>query len=491
MDLTPYSGIAPYFDGGAPTWVSDELDRERLQAYAAYERIYDSTPDAFRLQMRGTNASPIYIPSGRIIVNTTCRYVGAHFAVNVSPTGGGKDTEDVVAARQAIAELMRRERFKSQFNGNKRWGAIRGDWLWHVTGDASREAGRRISINVIDAGMYFPITMDDDVDTVIGCHLAEQTVDDQGNPRIKRTTYRKVTGRGGPSPITVESGLFKVDKWGMPGFFPEEILIPVTQLPPSITAIPVYHHRNDVQPANPFGRSEMAGVERLMAGINQTMSDEELALVLLGVGAYWTDAPTPKDAQGNDIAWRIGPGHFLHVQAGERIGRLEGVSTFGPFGEHYERLVKSLREGAGTPDIAVGVVGVDIAESGISRLLQLAPMLAKAEERNDELIDTQTRMWFDIVNGWMPAFEILAFDDVTVEAACGSAVPQDRAERFRELSQLKTDGIIDSEFYRAEVAKMGYVFPDGMAERAKAEHDEALGVDIAAVRTNEEIANGQ
>jgi hypothetical protein len=467
--FTPYSTASPLF-GQKPGWLTNDLDIARIQSYQLYEEIYWTAPDTFKISFRGTNDKAIYIPSARTVVDTTDRYTGAQFAVRFTDrTTGASDTPDAVAARLAFRDLFARERFLSKYDGNKLYGIMRGDWVWHVTADPNKPQGSRVSIVSIDPGMYFPITDENNVDDVIGCHLAV-LITTQGGERIHRLTYRKELDSAGipTGAITVEEGLFKLDKWEMPNERPEVIIRPPTVLPPSITALPVYHIKNFEEPGNPFGSSDIRGFEALMARINQTVSDEDLALALEGIGMYATDAPEPTDEEGTTIGWRLGPGRVVKVPEGTSFNRVSGVGSVVPYGDHFDRLVTSLRQAAATPDVAIGTVDVQVAQSGIALALQLSPLVAKVGKKNNLITDVHTQMMFDILNGWYPAYEQTTFDNLFTEVLLGSAVPIDRAERVAELNDMIDRGVIDDQYYRDEMTKLGYVFPSDMATRVKA-----------------------
>jgi hypothetical protein len=464
--FTPYSTGVSLF-GTKPSWIPSELDQLRFQSYQLYPEIYWNVDEIFKLATRGTNDKPIYIPTARTIIDTTNRYTAPQFGVAVT-SKTGVSTPDVIACQMILQDFMARERFKSKFSGAKRYGLIQGDWIWHVTADPSKTVGSRLSITALDPGMYFPIWADDDLDRVIGCHLVEQTFNEKGDAKIRRLTYRKAdNGR-----VTVEDAVFGVDDWEGPNARPETILRAVEELPETITALPVYHVKNFEEPGNPFGSSEIRGFERIMAAINQSISDEDLALALDGIGMYATDAPHPTHPDtGARVPWQLGPGRVIHHPADSKFGRVSGVGSLGPFQDHLAFLINQLREGSNTPDIAVGNVDVKVAQSGIALSLQLSPMLAKASEKNELILDVHTQLFYDLVNGWYPAFEETTFTDVIVTPVCGDAVPVDRAARFTELNDMLDRGVIDTGYYRTEAAKLGYVFPEGMAEAAKTEFD--------------------
>ena len=484
-EFTPYSTGAAFF-GQKPAYVSDDLDAQRLQSYRLYEQLYWNVPDILKVALRGSNSQPIYIPSTRTIVDTTNRYLGADFQVVAisDPRVAGGSADAVVAAQLAIADLIRRERYKSKFNGKKRYGLIWGDSIWHVTADPDKPQGSRISMRALDPSMYFPITDEDAIETVIGCHLVQPTTNDAGDPRIRRLTYRKAdNGR-----ITVEEGLFEVDKWEDDTIAPEVVIQLVTELPEQITALPVYHTKNTETPGDPFGSSEVRGLERIMGAINQTVSDEDLTAALQGVGMYATDASRPVDPDTNKPTnWLMGPGRVIHHdgKSFDKLGGAQGIADV--YGVHYDRLWDALYNVSGTPEIAVGAVDVSVAQSGVALQLQLGPMLAKAGEKNQLLVDTETQMWHDIMMMWMDAYESSNFAGVDVVCVAGDAIPVDRVQRFTELNDMLDRGVIDSDFYRKEVAKLGYSFPDGIGAKADAEFKARNEAQLGTAQLNQEI----
>lgn len=475
--FTPYSTGAEFF-GTKPSWIPDELDILRIQSYQAYEEMYWNVPDVMKVSLRGSNSLPMYVPSARTIIDTTNRYYGTDFRVVC-----GGEGQAVAAAQLAIADLFKREKFRSKFNGAKRYTLIQGDQIWHLTADESKAAGSRLRLTALDPAMYFPITDEEDVDRVIGCHLVELISTADGD-RIRRLTYRKADNGG----ITVEEGIFKTDKWGGPEDTPEEVIRPVTPLPDIITSLPVYHTKNTDTPGDPFGSSEVRGLERLFAGINQAMSDEDLALALMGIGMYATDASQPVDPRTRQpVAWQLGPGKVIHHD-GTKFDKVGGVSGLSDsYGAHYDRLWQAIKQASSTPDVAIGSVDVAIAQSGIALALQLSPMLAKAGEKNDLLLDTQNQLWFDLMTMWMPAYEQTTFTGVTYDCVVSNGVPIDREARFAELDSMLASGVIDTEYYREEAKKLGYVFPEGMGKRADDEFEKRKAMtDGFADRVDEE-----
>lgn len=492
--FTPYSTAEGLF-GAKPSWIQSMLDQQRILSYQLYEEIYWNVPETFKLTARGNEDKPIYVPTARTIVDTTNRYVGAKLDFAVDPMLGSPN--DQAALQLAMRSLFARERFRSQFAANKRFGLIRGDWLWHVTADPAKPAGSRISIRPVDPASYFPIYAEDDIDRVVGCHLVDQFEDPQDNnkTKIRRQTYRKSeNGR-----ITVEEGIFEVDKWEGPQYKPAKVIRALTELPPQITALPVYHIRNFEEPGNPFGSSELRGLERIMAAINQSVSDEELALALEGLGMYATDSEAPVDENGEDSDWILGPGRVIELSDGKKWERVDGINSVIPYQDHIKMLVNFLNEASATPDVARGKVDVSVAESGVSLMLQMGPMLSKADEKDTIILDVHTQFFFDLTRGWFPAYESMSFGDAYALPTLGDKLPLDRAAKFKELNDMLAGQVISAAFYRAEATKLGYTFPDdigidiveeqaAMAEATSVPDPFSDRVDTEAAATDEEVA---
>jgi hypothetical protein len=447
--------------------------------------MYWNSPDTFKISLRGTNSLPIYIPSARVIVDTTARYVATDLSVVV----GGTSTADVAAAQMALNDLIKRERFRSRFSGAKRYGLIQGDWVWHITADANKEVGSRLRLTALDPSLYFPVTSPDDVDRIVAVHLAQAVTTSDGE-RVRRLTYRKAEGGG----ITVSEGLFETEGWFSLDANPEKVIRAEEPLPPDITSLPVYHTKNTEEPGNPFGSSELRGLERVMGGINQTMSDEDLALALMGIGMWATDASHPIDPEtGKRVNWQLGPGRVVHHD-GSSFDRVAGVGNLSEsYGAHYDRLWEAVFRASGTPEVAVGKVDVSVAQSGVALQIQLGPMLSKARDKNELVLDSHNQMFWDIIRQWMPAYEETTFsEDVTVECATGSAVPVDREQRFAELNDMLDRGVIDTEYYRTEAKKLGYEFPTTIAATATAEWEKRQAMsDGFADRVDSELGTSE
>lgn len=441
--FTPYSTIAPYF-GVLPSWVP-LADQDRIASYQTYEEIYWNHPETFKLVLRGTENKAIYIPSGRTIVDTAHRYVGKALKWRPDPLGG--TTADQQNLMLAFNNLFMREAFASKYNSNKRYGLMRGDWVFHVTGDDLKPQGERLSIHAVDPASYFPITEDQlfkgGSSTRVGkVHLAEQFIDVDGiygaknKTLVRRQTYQKVVQGNGTVLIESSTLISDPDKWFDDTKAGTAFEVRPFTLDPRITQIPVFAIRNFDEPGNLFGSSEMRGLERLMAGINQAVSDTDISLALEGLGVYTTESGGPIDADGNDVDWIIGPGRV--IENVKDFKRINGVSTVKPSQDHVNLLSQFMKEASGTPDAAIGKIDVTVAESGVALALELGPMLSKAAEKDVIILDVLAQMAFNLSTMWFPVYEGANFGDARLLPVLNEAdkLPINRVAVVAEVTTM-------------------------------------------------------
>ena len=478
-----------------------QADQERIAAYALYEDMYWNQPDTFKVMQRGTDAAPIYIPSARVIIDATNRFLAKDWDFVIDPTRG--TPADQLLLRQAMERLFKRELFWTKFATQKKFGLIRGDSCWHIVGNGDKAAGSRLSIYEVDPASYFPIYEDDNLDRLVGCHLVDQ-VQYEKKVVIRRQTYRKdpSTGR-----ITTETALFEAGAWddrdtdpyvtGPSGIAAPKLkllkqLVPVTELDPRITSLPVYHIKNNRTPASPFGSSELRGLERIAVAVNQAISDQELALALDGIGLYATTSGPPVDADGNETNWTLGPGRVVELEDGTEFKRVSGVTSL-PALDHTRFLLEQQRLAAGVPDIAVGMVDVQVAESGIALQLKMAPLLAKNEEKEAEMLGVYDHMLYDLKSQWLPVYEGLNVPDTEINSIVQDPMPVNHKDRVAEILQLLSANVISAAYARERLTGLGYDFPAEMGLDIVQEAQalaEAVGYDPFASRVADELNQG-
>lgn len=496
------------FGRAKPTHITEDAveDLNRVTAYETYEDIFHNVPDIFKVTVKvdaGNEILQRFVPSARSIVEACNRYLckdlqwkakPADAATAVDPSGAGTSGGDeaVGEALSLLEALFVREEFGPKFLSMKRWMLIRGDGMFHLTADPLKPEGTRLRITELNPGSYFAIEDPADSERVIGCYIVNLIADDEDEEIAARLEYRKVVdedvsalANGAPlGSIFMRLGFYELDGWDDRGGEDTEAVAPPsrfgadrfasllegTALPAEITALPVYHIRNNRRGNSIFGTSEIQGIETLISGINQTATDQDLAVALQGLGVYWTDSGKSRDEDGNVVPWKISPASMIEVQDGKKIGRVEGISSVEPSVGHIDMLKREARETTGTPDIAIGSVDVASAESGVALSIKMAPILEKNAEKQEDIGNKLDQFAFDLLNGWLPAYEGYSPQGVTVTAEFGPALPINRKEVVEEIVALVGAKIISADFGRVLLEnQLGYTFPTGMLEAITAE----------------------
>lgn len=501
-----YESIKLFFGDADRNLAASVDDQDRIRAYDAYENIYNNNPETFALVRRGEDDRPMYIPSAKKIVEATNRFlaVGWNYAVskNKGTSGEQKSTEEFLRI------LFKRERVYSKFGFQRRWGLVRGDAIWHIIADDTKPQGQRLTIQEVKPHHYFPIKDDiENPDRVTGVHLCDTIPDprDKKKQVARRQTYRKITNDLGIlTGVESSLGLYEIGKWDDRSLEPNELVkIKTVREPfilPGIMAIPVYHIPNGYAGSGKFGTSQIAGIESVIAGVNQSLSDEALALTMQGLGMYVTNAGPALDANGQEADYEIGPARVLELPTDGKLERISGVTSVAPMIEHMNFALQEAQLGAGIPDIAAGKVDVSIAESGISLKLQMAPILAQNKEREDDMLGVYDQMIYDILNFWLPAFEQFS-DGVECEVAfvVEDPLPKNREAEIAELIQLVTPvypgmpPLITVQMAVDRLTELGYEYPaNALAKlREDAAKAGASGTrDEQANRFEEELAAG-
>jgi hypothetical protein len=202
---------------------------------------------------------------------------------------------------------MARERWMSKFHIAKHSGVTRGDYIIHIYADENKEPGTRVSINTVHPAAYFPVYDDWNPDKLIRVHLAEvyeRFEDGRMKTYIRKLTYEYIF-TANRRRVSRTEGMFEVKDWFDPAKAEMvKSLLKKTELPEEIDTIPVYIFPNQEWQGGDFGRSELSGFERIFQAIDQTMTDEEMALALEGLGVYATDAA------GQAGWWKYRQGHI-------------------------------------------------------------------------------------------------------------------------------------------------------------------------------------
>lgn len=496
---TPYQTARTFVDS-LPSWMSVE-DGERISAYTVYEMMYKNIPETFALMMRGTEDKPIYVPSTRAMIEAKNRFVAQHWNYFVDPAVGTSGDQEAVG--MMLKSLFRREEMYAKFNTNRRWGLIRGDSLWHIVADDTKPETQRVSIYEVDPSSYFPIPDPNDDTKIIGVHLVDQMVNDDDEVIIRRHTYRKDPEAGGQ--IFTQLAFFELDawddRWGStqtltkatpPGTLSEaqKLLMTGFYLDARITSLPIYHVKNRRETNNPFGVSEIQGMERVYSGINQLISDTELGHSLDGIGVYVTTSSPPIDATtGEEQPWRIKPGGVLEIDPEADWKRVNGVHDV-PGLQIADWLTDASQVAAGVPDIALGAVDVHIAESGIALALKMAPMLKQAEDQEQVILDVMDHLMWDLTHMWLPVYEGTP-DQVDVLTTVQDPMPVDKQAEFDRIITLYKEGLVTGDWAREKLGELGF---EGLENMGAAVIEEtaakAAATDPLAARTDVELAGG-
>lgn len=468
--------------------IVSDIDKVRVNAYDLYDGFYHNRQESLKVYVRGDDQNPIYIPSAKKIIEATSRYLMVNFdyftkAPDAEPLPGeeesdapvtGDTAEDTRTVDGYFAKMFKREKVKAKFIRQKRYSLIRGDAFWYITADPNKEQGARLSLHELDPRHYFPIEDPNDTDRVIGCHIVDlvpdpRKPDDLTAQVARRQTYRKDTGPDGKlRAVTSERLCFEIGKWDdrvkaneiVPVPNPDQDM-PLADLPPQITQLPVYHLKNSSLPNATFGMSEISGLETAILSINQTITDEDLTMIMQGLGMYVTNAGPPEDG-----AWNVGPGQVIETGQDQRFERVTGVSSVSPYTEHMKTMDDAIVQGSGTPEIAIGIADVAVAESGIALMLQMGPILAKNAEKELEFLLTHDQMFYDIVNMWLPAYEEIDPGGNEVLTIVDNPMPVNRDAKVQELMLLYTSGVITLSMVVSALMELGYQFPSSDPQMA-------------------------
>lgn len=522
--LSPWK-TAEIFGREAPTHVPAEApdDAARLRAYETYEDLYTNQTDIFAVTVTVEGGNENYrrfIPSARTLVEATNRYLarGLDFKAvapaATSSTGatspGGQAAagdEQISGVLATLDALFTREEFGAKFLSLKRWALIRGDALLHITADESKPQGTRLRIVEIAANTYFALEDPADSERVIGCYLINIIKNDDDEDIAARLEYRKAVDDATAAALGVPLGsifvklsFYETDGWDdrrkaddlkpvdPPARFTDGdrfvALLAGMPMDPAITSLPVYHFRNKRRGGSMWGTSEIQGLETLIIGINQTTTDEEVSVALAGIGVYATDSGRPVDDQNQPVDWVIAPASIVELETGKSLTRVQGVTTVQPMQDHISLLDGKARESSATPDIAVGRVDGASVASGVALAIQMAPMVAKVEEAEEEFKGKLDQFLFDLLTMWLPAFEGFNAGGVVVTSEFADPLPKNIDEIIKRAVDLVTAKIASAEWARGYLAdQLGLTFASNegqiIADEAEALMD-ATGAQLAA-----------
>jgi hypothetical protein len=444
-----------------PSWLPDD-EGLRVGSYRLYDVLYWNDVGDFQLTLRGDEDFPIYIPSARRIVKTFCRYAARAAQLNFI----SDNADQVVVAREAFKKLFARERFWTKFHSEKIRGSIRGDWVFMILADPDKPEGSRISIKTVHPGNYFPLTNPEDDSERWGAQIMEE-VQLGDKVYIKVQEWLKVDHPLHPSygaadgsvvPIQYSQLVYETDNFKDVS---QRKVFRVDQPPvllDGITALPLYHIRTNADPEDKYGVSDLSGIERIFLAINQTATDQDVALAMAGLGMYASDS-TPVGPGNEATDWVIGPKRVVEVPPEGKFERVSGVASVEPTIQHMEWIQQQAQSLQGINEIALGNVDVSVAESGIALALRMGPLLDAAEDRDREIFDILNNMLYDLSTMYFPVYERIQFPEVEVVPYFPPKLPEDTAGRLDRLQQLFTDRVMPLSIYWKNLREMGMQLP--------------------------------
>ena len=510
---TPYSTAMPYVvaDAASAGWQSD-YDRQRLAAYDLYDDMFHNDPARYRLMLRGSDEKPIYVPTAGSIIKSLARYVGKNWGFRVvEPMADpGEEAVEVTPEQIALAQatygkLFARERLLSRYRSGVPEWLRRGDWCWFISADETKAAGRRISVRPIDPRRYYPLNGDaTDLSRVTGQQLIEEVlVGDTFALYVQ--TWLKASDPGHPDygqeeseegfPITYQADVYDIKDFDDPAkrkrLSSQQYASVAQEYIEGITNLPVYHIKNNEETDDPFGRSDLAGLESMVSGINQAITDEDLALALMGIGMYTTDSGAPVDeTTGQPTNWKLGPNRVVETDEGTTFRKVDGIDDVKPFQDHVGYMRDQAQGNAGLSDVSVGTAQNVSAESGIALAIKFSPTQDTVVVKNDNSNGVLTQMLHDLKE-WFSAFEQIDLGEVEIVSVTEdkNLLPFDREGRWNELMEGIAAKLFTIE-YAIQVAaeEFGYVFPAGYAAAAQAAADSAAAaLDPFAARAGAEV----
>jgi hypothetical protein len=485
------------FAGPLPTWLNP-FDAQRLAAYQLYDELYANESTAIKLTLRDDEENPIYIPSSRRIIKTLARYVTKGLGFTV--TGG--TPEQQLQAIEAFGNIFNRERFFPAFRAAMRNGLAFGDWCMFLYADLLKPEGTRISIKAVDPGMYFPIFDPKDIDRVVGVRLVEQIIEDN-KTLLKQQRWLTVRAPGHPSysdgdfiegvPVVYDTIVLELTDW-------EDdrkrkiIRTEIAQEPlEGIFQLPVYHFKAVEKTGEHFGVSMLQGLERLFYGLNQAVTDEDVALAMHGLGVYTTNQ-RPVDSAGNATDWVIGPRRVIELSGPKPdayFERVPGIGSVQASQDHIAFLLDMAESTVGVSDVALGQVDTTVAESGIALALRLGPIIDEADDADELILATLNQLFFDM-KMWLAAYESITIPpEVEITAVVGPKIPRDIEKDKNVYTDLHLAGVIPTKVLIEKMNELGFDLgdPDELIAAVAAENAEKLAQQQEAFGTTDEFGN--
>ena len=390
---------------------------------------------------------------------------------------------------------MEREEFYSRFHIAKHGGCIRGDFCFHMTADPNKPAGKRISLNSVHPGKVVRKFDDDNGDHVTEAWICEPYTDPDNEEQnlVRRLHYwyeeGSVSTNTGDPDEPVPPDLELAQEGQMRYVWSEEeilvndntlwsddedvyqVLNSPGRLPEEINHIPIFWFKNIAMDGQPYGSSDLRGLERLFRGVSQQVTDLNIAMALDGLGQYVTDAPPPANPDGSESTWTIEPGQVQQVPNGNFFKRVEGVGSVQPMLDTIGYAENQINQAAGLSAVSMGDVPPATANDPMALAINFMPTLSKIQER-DNIGVAKVKHIF-----WMWTLFREAYENKTWPAKLkilvqiGEKLPQDRTARVNELNNMLDRDIISRAYYRQEMTLLGYEFPDDIQEQVEEDRE--------------------
>lgn len=499
----------PFPKSSCETWMPRD-DSSRNSAYEGYNSMYWSEDNAFTLRVLVTE-QPVYIPLPRIIVDTMAHYLLKGLTIGVQDPEKNKTQQD------DLQDFLDRQQFLAKFHVAKHDGCIRGDYVFHMTANEDLPAGGRISVSSIYAGKVVRKFDDDDGELMTDAWIIEPyqfpETDDRyrnGKDYVRRLHYwysdrdndaddrphaleedvdevpapdstEAREGLSAARQVMRELDILEVNEklWTADEVVVESEIEP-EPLPDPIDTIPIYWFKNIPTDGQPFGSSDIRGFERNVRGISQEATDLGVGLALDGLGTFVTDASRPVKDDGTEMNWIIEPGMILELQNGTYFKRVEGITSITPALDWVKYSEGKVDEAAGLSSVAVGDVDAQTASNPMALSIKFLPTLAKLQEREAVALGNLRNMFWDWTK-WRQAFEGKSWPKgVKLRIEPGDKLPQDRTARVNELNNMLDRDIISKAYYRQEMSKLGYEFPDDIQAQIDKEREDDLKFNVPA-----------
>jgi hypothetical protein len=517
--LTTIWDTAQPFTGKPQGWLST-TDGFRLNAYGFYDLLFANDSNAIKLTLREDEENPIYVPSAKRIIQTKARYVCKDLGFQIVNKTAGLAEEVPLEPDQtsnaiiAFGDFFTREMFFEVFRAALPFGLAQGDWLVYLYADPLKPEGSRISAKIIEPETFFPIKDPQDKTKMVGVRIVEQLTID-GKNLLKVQTWLTARAIGHPSyadgayvdgaEITYETIVLEQTNWEDPVkrkvvTHPDAKPIEIV---PGITQLPVYHFKANEKRGEFYGVSDLAGLERVFFGVNQAVTDEDVAIAMSGLGVY-VSTNRPVDKDGNPTDWIVGPKRVVEVDtdddrsATDQFARVSGVTSVDASQNHYKYLQDQAESTAGISSVALGEVDTAMAESGIALSIRLAPLLDDASNK-DSFILAKLRQLFHDLKEWFAAYEGLTLPpELEVIPVVGPKLPKDTDKELALLSDLHLAAVISTELYLTKLNELGFDLgdPKQIIADAQKQADEnfarqqqqmdAMGVDAGGNRLDQE-----